>query len=85
MGNDGVTILNNEFEYKPILRHSILSLFQAIQLEVFSVIDLLGYTRDEYVINIYPLTIERKDGKPVSDMLLECIRSRFGERLDIAS
>ena len=85
MGNDGVTILNNEFEYKPILRHSILSLFQAIQLEVFSVIDLLGHTRDEYVINLYPLTIERKDGEPVSDMLLECIRSRFGERLDIAS
>ena len=87
MGDNGsaITILNNELEYKPTLRYSILSVFQAIQFEVFSIIDFLGHTRDEYVLNPYPLTIERKDGNPVSEILVGCIRSRFGERLDIAS
>jgi len=86
MGNGcAVTILRNELEYKPTLRNSMASVFQSIQYEVFSIIDFLGYTRDEYVLNPYPLTIERVDGSPVSEILLGCIRSRLGERLDIAS
>jgi hypothetical protein len=85
MSQSAVTILNNEFEYKHSLRHSMLSVFQVIQHEVFSIIDFLGHDRDEYVLSPYPLTIERKDGGQVSEILLGCIRSKLGERLDIAS
>lgn len=80
-----VTILNNELEYKPTLRHSIASVFQAIQQEVFSIIDFLGYAREDYVLSPYPLTIERVDGSPVSDILLGCIRSRLGRNPEIFS
>jgi len=73
-----VTILNSELEYKLTLRNSMVSLFQSIQREVDGVIDFLGYTKDEYVLNPYPLTIERKDGNPISEVLLECIKSRLG-------
>jgi hypothetical protein len=75
-------IINNELEYKPTLRHSILGLFQAIQFEVFGIIDFLGCDKNDYVINPYPLTIQRKDGCPVSNILLGCIRSRLGGRAD---
>jgi len=86
MGNGcAVTILSNELEYKPTLRNSIAGVFQSIQYEVFSIIDFLGYTREEYVLNPYPLTIERVDGSPVSEILLGCIKSRLGQRPDIAS
>ena len=52
MSNKGsaVTILNNELEYKPTLKHSIVGVFQAIQYEVFTIIDFLGYAREDYVL-----------------------------------
>ncbi|MCK9567865.1 hypothetical protein M0R72_02795 [Candidatus Pacearchaeota archaeon] len=80
-----VTILNNEFEYKPTLRQSIASVFQAIKYEVYSIIEFLGYTKEDYVLNPYPLTIQRVDGLPVSQILLGCIRSRLGGRPDLIS
>jgi len=80
-----VTILNNEFEYRPTLRHSIISVFRAIQYEVFGIIEFLGYTKSDYVLNPYPLTIQRVDGHPVSEILLGCIRSRLGGRPDLIS
>jgi hypothetical protein len=79
-----VTILNNELEYKPTFKNSIAGLFQVIQHEVFTIIDFLGYAREDYILNPYPLTIERKDGCPVSEVLLGCIRSRLG-RADFVS
>jgi hypothetical protein len=86
MSNESVVIiLNNELEYKPTLRHSIAGVFQVIQREVFSIIDFLGYAREDYVLNPYPLTIERKDGHPVSEVLLGCIKSRLGGKKDDAS
>ncbi len=75
----GISILNNELEYKPTLRNSIASVFQAIQLEVFDIIDFLGYSRDDFVLNPYPLTISRVDGKPVPDVLIDCIKARLCE------
>lgn len=80
-----VTIFNNELEYKPTLRQSIVSVFHAIQYEVFSIIDFLGYSKNDFVLNPYPLTLQRVDGRPVSDILLGCIRSRLGGRPDLIS
>lgn len=80
--NCAITILNNELEYKPTLRQSIASVFQAIQYEVYSIIEFLGYLKEDYILNPYPLTIQREDGGPVSEILLGCIRSRLGGRPD---
>jgi hypothetical protein len=75
----GCAILSNELEYKPTLRNSIASVSQAIQMEVFDIIDFLGYSRKEFILTSYPVTISRVDGKPVSDILINCIRSRLCE------
>lgn len=77
MSDCAVTILSSENEYKPSLRNSILSAFQAIESEIHTIIDFFGHSKNDYVIKIYPLTIERVDGKPVSDVMLECIRVRL--------
>ena len=77
MSISAVTIFNNEIEYKPTLRNSISSVFQAIQFEVFSIIEFFGHTKSEYIINSYPLSIERVDGKPVSELLIGCIKRRL--------
>lgn len=74
-----VTILNSEIEYKTSLRHPIQAVFGAIQNEIFSIIDFLGYNQKDFVLNMYPLTIERVDGEPVCGVLLGCIRARLGE------
>jgi hypothetical protein len=77
---NSVTIFNNELEYKLTLRNSISTVFQLIRYEVFSVIDFIGHSKNDYVLNPYPLTISRVDGKPVSNMLLGCIRAKLGGR-----
>ena len=77
MSNCAVTVLNNELEYKPTLRNSITAVFQAIQYEVISVIDFLGYSKNDYIITSYPLTIQRKDGGPIPEVLLGCIKSKL--------
>jgi hypothetical protein len=83
MNND--IILNNEFDYKPTFRNSISSVFQAIKYEVLEVIDFLGYSKNDYILNPYPLSISRTDGNPVPKILLECIRARLGGRVDLIS
>ena len=76
-----VTVLNSTLEYKPSLRNSILGVFSSIQQEVYSVIDFFGYKRSDYYVNIYPLTIEKVDGSPVSDALLECVRAKLSGKI----
>lgn len=73
-----ITILNNDIEYKPSLRHPMLDLFGTIQNEVLSIIEFLGYDKDEYIITPYPLTIEKIDGSTIPDILSACIKSRLG-------
>lgn len=73
-------ITNNDFEYNPTLLNSITSVFQAITFEVYTVIDFLGHSKNDYIINPYPFSISRVDGKPVSNMLLGCIRAKLGGR-----
>lgn len=83
--NAAITILKNELEYKQSLRHPILAVFGVIQNEILDIIDFLGYNHKDYKINMYPLTIERVDGTPVSEILLGCIRSRLGQHSELYS
>jgi hypothetical protein len=77
--------MTTKIEYKPIFKNSISSVFQSIRNEVFDVIEFLGYSKDDYILEQYPFLLSRVDGYPVSKTILNCIKARLGGNSDLIS
>jgi hypothetical protein len=78
-------LIDTKPDYTPTLRNSISSLFQIIRFEVFSIIEFLGYSKKDYVLQTYPFSLSRVDGGPVPETLLGCIKARLSGRADLVS
>jgi len=56
-------------EYTPTLRNSIYTVFQCLKAQTYKSIDFLGYPREDYSINFWPMSIQRVDGKAIPNDL----------------
>lgn len=59
------------------LKNALTQTFSALVKEVHDVMDELGEDKEQYLLRIYPWTIERLDGKPVPKKLLLAIQEKL--------
>jgi KaiC/GvpD/RAD55 family RecA-like ATPase len=71
--------LSKTFPTKSIthLKHSLTSMFQALINEVNEAIEECGYNSDDFVVSVYPFSLERLDKKPVDKSILHSIKRRL--------
>jgi hypothetical protein len=62
---------------KSTLKNALTETFSAFSNEVHEVMADLGEDKEEYLLRIYPWSIERLDGKPVPEKLLLAIQEKL--------
>ena len=62
---------------QPVLKTALTDIFKGLIQEIYEVMDSLKEPRDQYHISIYPFSISRVDGNPVSQDLLRGIQARL--------
>lgn len=74
---EAVMSLSTEIEYSCTFRDSLTSLYKVVTAEVRDIMASIGEKDDEYYISIHPLSIERIDGKPVPNKLIDALSRKF--------
>ena len=74
---EAVMSLPTEIEYSCTLRDSLTSLYTVVTAEVRDIMASIGEKEDEYHVSIHPISIERTDGKPVPNKLIEALSVKF--------
>jgi hypothetical protein len=73
-------MINHEDVYATIktnLTNSLTELFKCISNEIKDVLDDLEEPTSEYLISLYPFSIERIDGNPVPEKVLKGIQEKM--------
>lgn len=75
MSNPILKIQSKEFTTE--LKHSLTEMFQSLTNEILDTIDNLNEDKSEYIVRIYPFSLERIDKKPIPKRVLKAIKDRL--------
>jgi hypothetical protein len=61
------------------MRAGLPNLYQLISSEVYTILEKLSQNTNNYVVKANPLSLERIDGKPIPQYIIDSVQKYFGD------
>ena len=61
------------------MRSGLPNLYPLVSTEIYNILEKLNQNTDDYIVKANPLSLERVDGKPIPQYIIDSVQKYFGE------